>query len=136
MSLKPLLLIPTLSLACLLSACAGPMPQPDPSLAWISLQEESPNDLLAERVDGKRIDDGRYFEVTPGAHSLEVMLFVIPSGDSNQENYRGQVNYSEFKAGEHYQLVESSLGREVRARLMDSHGKQVAQINDFQRMPG
>ncbi|MGF6114016.1 hypothetical protein HKK52_13045 [Pseudomonas sp. ADAK2] len=136
MTLKPLLLIPGLSLVCLLSACAGPMPKPDPGMAWIGLQEEAPNDMLAERVDGKRIDDGRFFEVAPGAHDLAVTLFEMPSGDSNQEDCEGKVSYPQFKAGEHYQLVESSLGEEVRARLEDSHGKQVAQTGDFQCMPG
>ncbi|ALI02867.1 hypothetical protein C1Y08_10295 [Pseudomonas sp. FW306-02-F02-AA] len=136
MTLKQLLLIPGLSVACLLSACAGPMPKPDPGMAWIGLRDEAPNDMLAERVDGKRIDDGRFFEVTPGAHDLAVTLFEIPSGDSNQQDCQGEVRYNQFKAGEHYTLVESSLGQEVSARLEDSHGQQVAQTGDFRCMPG
>ena len=60
-SLKPLLLIPALGAVLLLSACAGPIPKADPSEAWIGLKEEAPNDLMAERVDGHRVDDGRYF---------------------------------------------------------------------------
>ena len=47
MTLKPLMLIPTLGLVCLLSACAGPVPKADPSQAWIGLQGESSDDLLA-----------------------------------------------------------------------------------------
>ncbi|MCO7614028.1 hypothetical protein NJH83_27700 [Pseudomonas chlororaphis] len=136
MTLKPLLLIPALGLACLLSACAGPMPQPDPSEAWIGLQEEAPNDLMAERVDGKRVDDGRYFEVKPGAHRLDVTLFEESVGDSNQQDCNGHLSYSGFKAGEHYKLVESSLGSEVSARLYDAQGKQVASTQDFNCMPG
>ena len=53
MNLKPLLLIPSLSLVLLLSACAGPMPKQDPGEAWIGLKEEGNSDLMAERVDGK-----------------------------------------------------------------------------------
>ncbi|MDI2594415.1 hypothetical protein POF45_23735 [Pseudomonas sp. 681] len=136
MSFKHLLLIPGLSVVCLLSACAGPMPQPDPGMAWIGLQEEAPNDMLAERVDGKRIDDGRFFEVAPGSHNLEVTLFEIPGGDSNQQDCEGKVSYNQFHAGEHYKLVETSLGREVSAKLEDSHGKELAQTGDFQCMPG
>lgn len=136
MSLKPLLLIPALGLVCLLSACAGPMPKADPNQAWIGLQEEAPNDLLAERVDGKRIDDGRYFEVKPGAHRLDVTLFEEPVGDANQEDCQGHISYDGFKAGEHYQLVESSLGQTVTARLLDSHGKQLAHSPDFICTPG
>lgn len=136
MTLKPLLLIPALGLACLLSACAGPMPQPDPSQAWIGLQEEAPNDLMAERVDGKKVDDGRYFEVKPGGHRLDVTLFEESVGDSNQQDCNGHISYSGFKAGEHYKLVESSLGTEVSVRLYDAKGKQVASTHGFACMPG
>ncbi|AZD29126.1 PA0061/PA0062 family lipoprotein [Pseudomonas chlororaphis] len=136
MNAKPLLLIPALSLVLLLSACAGPMPQPDPREAWISLEEEGPSDLLAERVDGKNVDDGRYFEVQPGAHRLDVTLFEEVGGDSNQVDCRGHVSYPSFKAGEHYKLVESTLGTEVRARLYDGKGKQVASAHGFECMPG
>ena len=65
-------------------ACAGPIPKADPSEAWIGLKEEAPNDLMAERVDGKRVDDGRFFEVPPGAHRLDVTLFEEEPGDDNQ----------------------------------------------------
>ncbi|AZD15325.1 hypothetical protein PUP66_12975 [Pseudomonas chlororaphis] len=136
MNAKPLLLIPALSLVLLLSACAGPMPKADPNEAWISLEEEGSSDLLAERVDGKNVDDGRYFEVQPGAHRLDVTLFEEVGGDSNQVDCRGQVSYPSFKAGEHYKLVESTLGTEVRARLYDGEGKQVASVRDFECMPG
>lgn len=136
MTLKPLLLIPALGLACLLSACAWPMPQPDPSQAWIGLQEEAPNDLMAERVDGQKVDDGRYFEVKPGAHRLDVTLFEESVGDSNQQDCNGHISYSGFKAGEHYKLVESSLGTEVSVRLYDAKGKQVASTHGFACMPG
>lgn len=57
MNLKPLLLIPSLGLVLLLSACAGPMPRQDPGEAWIDLKEEGNSDLMAERVDGKNIND-------------------------------------------------------------------------------
>jgi hypothetical protein len=136
MTLKPLLLIPALGLACLLSACAGPMPQPDPREAWIDLQQEAPNDLMAERVDGQKIDDGRYFEVAPGAHRLDVTLFEEPAGDSNQEDCSGHLRYEHFQAGEHYRLVESSLGQAVTAQLLDSHGKRLASAEDFNCLPG
>lgn len=136
MSLKPLLLIPALGAVLLLSACAGPIPKADPSEAWIGLTEEAPNDLMAERVDGKRVDDGRYFEVTPGAHQLDVTLFEEEAGDENQQDCQGRIEYDNFKAGEHYTLAESSLGTNIRARLTDSHGKEVAATQEFNCMPG
>ncbi|WP_085596366.1 MULTISPECIES: hypothetical protein [unclassified Pseudomonas] len=136
MNTKPLLLIPALSLVLALSACAGPMPKADPNDAWISLEEEAPSDLMAERVDGKNVDDGRYFQVRPGAHRLDVTVFEDSTGDSNQQDCNGHVSYSGFKAGEHYKLVESTLGTEVRARLYDGQGKQVASASGFRCMPG
>ena len=136
MNLKPLLLIPSLSLVLLLSACAGPMPKQDPGEAWIGLKEECNSDLMAERVDGKSINDGRYFEVTPGAHRLDVTLYEGATGDENQVECQGKVNYSGVKAGEHYELIESSLGPEISARLVDGHGKEVAHTADFTCMPG
>ena len=136
MTVKPLLLIPSLSLVLLLSACAGPMPKQDPAQAWIDLKEEGTSDLMAERVDGKNTRDGRYFEVTPGAHRLDVTLYEGATGDQNQVDCQGDVQYKAFKAGEHYQLIKSSLGPEISATLMDSSGKEVAHTADFTCMPG
>mgnify|MGYP003579517849 CR=1 FL=1 len=93
MSLKPLLLIPALGAVLLLSACAGPIPKADPSEAWIGLKEEAPNDLMAERVDGKRVDDGRFFEVPPGDHRLDVSLFGEERGADNQQKCQGRGEY-------------------------------------------
>jgi len=136
MIVKPLLLIPGLSLALLLSACAGPMPAQDPSEAWIGLKEEGTGDLMAERVDGKNTRDGRFFEVTPGAHRLDVTLFEGASGDQNQVDCQGNVSYQGFKPGGHYQLIESSLGAQISARLVDGQGKEVAHTADFNCLPG
>ena len=127
MSLKPLLLVPVLGFVCLLSACAGPIPKADPSQAWIGLQEEAPNDLMAERVDGKRVDDGRYFEVTPGDHRLDVTLFEDEPGDDNQQDCQGRIEYKHFKAGEHYTLVESSLGTRCARRLRTATARKLPQ---------
>ncbi|OCW24014.1 MULTISPECIES: hypothetical protein [Pseudomonas] len=134
--MKPLFMIPVLGAALLLSACAGAIPKADPSKAWISLQEETPNNLLAERVDGKPVNDGRYFEVLPGGHRLDVTFFKEEPGDDNQQDCQGQIEYKNFNAGEHYTLVESSLGTTLRASLMDGRGKELASTDDFDCMPG
>jgi len=131
MTFKPLMLIPTLGLALLLSACAGPMPKADPSEAWIGLQNEAPNDMLAEKVDGQKIDDGRFFEVPPGAHKLDVMLVEMPWGDGNQQDCSGEVSFNQFKAGKRYHLVESGSGVDVGAELVNDHGVTVAQSRKF-----
>lgn len=136
MNTKSLLLVPMLSLVAVLSACAGPMPKADPSEAWIGLQEEPDGVLMAENLDGKRLDDGRYFEVKPGAHTLDVNLIVDGNGDDDQMNCQTGLKFDQFKAGEHYELVESSLGEEYSVKLEDSSGKQVGHSKDFTCMPG
>ncbi|MEN5253752.1 hypothetical protein [Pseudomonas protegens] len=131
MSLKPLLLLPGLGLVCLLSACAGPLPKADPQQAWIDLAPESPNDLLADSVDGKRLNDGRYFQVSPGQHRLRMALLKGANGNSAQPDCLGRLDYAGFQAGGHYRLVESSQGQDVSAELLDAQGRQVAQSRPF-----
>lgn len=131
MTLKPLLLIPGLSLICLLSACAGPMPKADPSEAWIGLEQPSSADLLAQRVDGRNVNDGRYFEVKPGAHRLDMTLLSGADGNSTDLNCMGSLDYNGFKAGEHYQVNASSEGLKANVSLVDSHGNQLAQSKNF-----
>lgn len=136
MNAKSLLLVPLLGLVAVLSACAGPMPKADPSEAWIGLQEEPSGVLMAEDLDGKRLNDGRYFDVKPGAHTLAVELIVEGNGDDGQMNCEASVHFDPFKAGAHYTLVESSLGEEYRVKLEDSSGHQIGHSKDFTCMPG
>lgn len=137
MNAKSLLLLPVLGLVAALSGCAGPMPKADPNEAWIGLQEEPSGTLLAEDVDGKRLNDGRYFDVKPGAHTLDVDLIVEGTGNNDdQMNCEAGITFSQFKAGEHYTLVESSLGEEYRVRLEDAQGHQLGHTKDFTCMPG
>jgi hypothetical protein len=132
MTLKPLLLVPGLSLICLLSACAGPEPKSDPSEAWIDLQQPGNTNVLAEKIDGQRVADGRYFEVKPGVHRLDVTLIRGTDGNSAEPICTGRLDYSHFQAGERYQMNASSAGLSASASLVDSHGKQVAQSDRFQ----
>jgi hypothetical protein len=136
MSSKSLLLLPMLGLVGLLSACAGPMPKPDPTEAWIGLKEEPSAVLMAENLDGKRLNDGRYFDVTPGAHRLDLSLIIEPDGDNNQERCTTHINFNQFKAGSRYKVVESSLGEDYSAVLEDASGKQLGRSHDFDCLPG
>ncbi|KEF90307.1 hypothetical protein RLJV_24020 [Pseudomonas aeruginosa] len=49
---RPTRLVPLALL--LLAGCAGPLPQPDPQMAWVELRSAPANTLLAERLDGER----------------------------------------------------------------------------------
>ncbi|BCQ58316.1 hypothetical protein PBOI14_00660 [Pseudomonas sp. Boi14] len=52
-----------------LSACTTPLPGVDPQQAWIDLATPTPGGklVMAERLDNQRLDDGRFFQVSPAA---------------------------------------------------------------------
>lgn len=60
------LLIPAAAL--LLSACAlTPLPAVDPQQAWVDFTTPTPGAklVMAERLDGEKLDDGRFFQMPP-----------------------------------------------------------------------
>nr|WP_201168502.1 hypothetical protein [Pseudomonas sp. S31] len=130
------LVIPLLGVLGALAGCAGPMPKASPDEAWVSLREEPTTTLMAETLDGKRLSDGRFFEVPAGKHKLGATLFVEGDGDSNGEICNAAVTYNKFKAGGHYTLVESSLGQTYTITLYNLANKQLAQTSDTSCMTG
>ena len=135
MNLKALTLIPVLGLTALLSACAGTMPKPDPHDAWVGLQEEARDNMLAEKLDGQPIKDGRYFQVAPGKHSMQVMVYAASSVYVDDKTCHGTLTYARFKPDEHYELRETStgtnLGLSVGIDLVNARGKTVAHTQQF-----
>ncbi|MGI4838791.1 MAG: hypothetical protein ACRYF9_14335 [Janthinobacterium lividum] len=136
MNAKWRVLIPLLGMVGLLAGCAGPMPKPDPNDAWVGLHEEPDAVLMAADLDGKRLNDGRYFEVPPGKHRLDMTLIVDGVGDNDEQNCSARVDFGQFKAGGHYSLVESSLGEDYTVKLEDSKGKQIGHASDVTCLPG
>ncbi|CAD5106886.1 PA0061/PA0062 family lipoprotein [Zestomonas carbonaria] len=111
----------------MLGACAAPLPQPDPRQAWVELYTPAVNLLMADRLDRKYWPDGRYFQVSPGAHELEAR-FQFEAGrggigmdrDSTRITCDIRVRYDDFAAGQRYRLEADSMGLTVRAWLYDS----------------
>lgn len=103
---KPIMLIALSTLG----ACASPLPPSDPKQAWIDLYTITPGRLvMADRLDGKRLDDGRYFQVSPGRHELVVRFdFEVYSGgfttDPTERTCYLTVKYDNFEAGHRYRL--------------------------------
>ncbi|MBF8744571.1 hypothetical protein E2H86_06120 [Pseudomonas putida] len=101
-----------------LGACASPLPPADPKQAWVDLYTMTPGRLvMADRLDGQRLNDGRYFQVTPGKHELVVRFdYEVYSGglttDPRDRTCYLTVRFDNFKAGERYRLV-------ARAPVMD-----------------
>lgn len=109
-----------------LGGCVSPLPSPDPRQAWIDLQLREPAvgaSLLAESQDGQRLNDGRYFQLPPGAHSLKVSYrydlyggggFGLRFGWNNplQIQCYLELDYSDFQAGRRYRLeAEHTFGQ-------------------------
>ena len=70
--------------AVFLSACAStPIPPVDPQQAWVDFTTPTPGSklVMAQRLDGKNLDDGRFFQMPPGPHELMVRFdFEVPAG--------------------------------------------------------
>ncbi|EIK93466.1 lipoprotein [Pseudomonas sp. M47T1] len=135
MNLKAITLIPVLGLTALLSACAGTMPKPDPHDAWVGLQEEARDNMMAEKLDGHPIKDGRFFQVAPGKHSMQVAVYAASSVYVDDKTCHGTLTYARFKPDEHYELRETSTGANMQLNvgidLVNAHGKTVAYTQQF-----
>lgn len=118
------------SLLLLLSACAKALPAPDPSKAWVDLYTVAGNQLSANALDNLDWAHGRYFEVPPGSHRLQVRLqFDVSDGAGREHNGGGGVrtcmlalDYAQFEAGKKYLLKAGTVQRRGWIRLYDSQG--------------
>ena len=130
------LLLPVVAL--LLSACAStPLPPVDPHQAWVDFATPTPGAklVMAQRLDGKNLPDGRYFQVSPGSHELMVRFdFEVPTGGSL--NGFGQtadrtcfitLQYDHFKAGQRYRLEGRSLAFTPNIRLYNAARQLLAE---------
>lgn len=121
--------------ASLLSACASmPLPPHDPNMAWVDLETQTGKLIMAERLDNQRLNDGRYFQVTPGSHELMVRfdyeVFIGGMGMFSEPQERLcylSVNYADFQPGQRYRLQARSLGFNAYARLYNAEGKVLAE---------
>ena len=130
------LLLPVVALS--LSACAStPLPPVDPHQAWVDFATPTPGAklVMAQRLDGKNLPDGRYFQVSPGSHELMVRFdFEVPTGGSL--NGFGQtadrtcfitLQYDHFKAGQRYRLEGRSLAFTPNIRLYNAARQLLAE---------
>ncbi|MDC7828794.1 MULTISPECIES: PA0061/PA0062 family lipoprotein [Pseudomonas] len=115
-----------LPLLLLLGGCTTPLPPADPQQAWVDLELREPAvgaSLLAESQDGRRLDDGRYFQLAPGSHSLKVSYRYELYGGSGFGPRFGwneplqiqcylELDYGNFQAGRRYRLAaEHTFGQ-------------------------
>ncbi|OOG86330.1 hypothetical protein B0E42_11125 [Pseudomonas sp. A25(2017)] len=138
----PLLLLVLVSM----SSCAtSPLPQVDPNMAWIDFATPMPGGkmLMAESLDGQRLRDGRFFQVSPGSHELKVRFdFEVFSGGGLGMQAEPQerlcymlVRYDHFEAGQRYRLEARNLAFTPSARLYDAKRQIVAEERQINCVP-
>lgn len=124
----PLLIISLL----MLSACASPLPPRDPGMAWVDLYTTASDLLMADKLDGKRLNDGRYFQITPGAHELVARFqFEVQGGGSMmaepvQRTCELRVRYDDFAAGQRYRIEARTLAMSAQGWLYDEQRNVLA----------
>lgn len=116
----------------ILGACASPLPPRDPGMAWVDLYTTASDLLMAEELDGKRVNDGRYFQITPGAHELIARFqFEVQGGGSLmaepiQRTCELRVRYDDFAAGQRYRIEARTLAMSAQGWLYDEQRNVLA----------
>ncbi|WP_409278958.1 PA0061/PA0062 family lipoprotein [Pseudomonas defluvii] len=134
---QPLMLLTVSTLA----ACSNPLPPIDTKQAWVDLYTITPGRLvMADRLDGKRLNDGRYFQVTPGPHELIVRFdYEVYAGGFTSEPVERTcyltVRYDNFQAGQRYRLEARAMSMTPNAWLYDAERKVLAEERDVHCIP-
>jgi hypothetical protein len=131
-------LIPLCVIAASLAGCISPLPAVDPNMAWIDMHTFTGRLVMSDKLDGENTPDGRYFQVTPGSHVLQVRYdyeyrsggFGIMSDDLKEITCYIRLRYDHFAAGERYRFEVRSIANSVDAMLYDSKRKLVAEEDE------
>ncbi|HZJ95956.1 MAG TPA: hypothetical protein VFD11_10455 [Thiopseudomonas sp.] len=116
------------------SACAAPLPEHDLGMAWIDVRTQAGHQLSAQRLNRKKVDDARYFQVNPGAHQLQVRLTYEQGGSligDSQRRCLVDIAYDDFQAGQRYSIRALAKGWTVRAWLYNAEGQRLIESNSI-----
>ena len=116
----------TLLVSC--NACAAPLPEHDPSMAWIDVLSQAGHRLAAQRMDGKKVTDARFSQVSNGEHQLQVRLTYERGGSNTADSLRRclvEITYPKFAAGQRYSIRALAKGWTVRAWLYNAEGQRL-----------
>lgn len=131
-----------LTLLASLTACASKLPAPDPRMAWIDIIPDPSDTLMANRLDDKRWNDGRYYQVMPGKHELELRYQFEVGGAGggfgmNAEPSRitcyMELRYDQFEAGKRYRVEARNAANQPMAWLYDENRNVLARHEIFPR---
>nr|WP_298111910.1 hypothetical protein [uncultured Pseudomonas sp.] len=118
-----------------LGACASPVPPRDPNQAWVELYASPGELLMADRLDGQRLNDGRYFQVPNGAHELQARFQFEVNGlgggldgstEPRQITCEIRVRYDDFAPGQRYRLEVRPLAMKAQGWLYDEQRNVLA----------
>ena len=127
----------------LLAGCASPLPPVDPQQAWVDMHTFTGKLVMSDKLDGKRTEDGRYFQVTPGPHELEVRYdYEYAAGGMglsmdlyNEITCYVTVKYDKFEAGHRYRLEVRDMANSVDAHLKDEQRNVLAEESNVFCLP-
>ncbi len=118
----------------LLTACSAPLPAPQKGMAWIGIETQPGQQMLARRLDNKPVQDGRYFQVQPGKHALELFL-AYPTENIQGDGLRKcevHIRYADFLADQQYRIKARTNGWSVRAWLYDEANEKLVESQHVQ----
>lgn len=121
-------------IACLLlsqvSACTAALPEHEDNKALVLVESRAGHHLSAQRIDGKKVTDGRFFVLEPGQHKLSVRLSYERGGQIEGTGWRNclaEISYADFYAAEKYSIRALARGYTARVWLQSEHGKRLAE---------
>ncbi|MNN33655.1 hypothetical protein D3C81_1474210 [compost metagenome] len=95
---------------------------------------------MANRLDGKRWNDGRYYQVLPGKHELELRYQFEVGGGGGFMNTEPtiltcymELHYDNFQAGQRYRVEARSAANQPMAWLYDGQRNVLARHEVFPR---
>ncbi|QEY60548.1 hypothetical protein FXN65_00265 [Metapseudomonas lalkuanensis] len=131
-----------LTLLASLCACASKLPEPDPRMAWIDVAPDPSDTLMANRLDDKRWGDGRYYQVMPGKHELELRYQFEAGGGGGGFGMNAEptiitcymeLHYDQFEAGKRYRVEARNAANQPMAWLYDDQRNVLARHEIFPR---
>lgn len=115
-------------LAVLAGGCEAALPGHDPAMAWVDVAGRAGYSLSARRQDGVKVQDARFFQLTPGRHRLELRLGYERKGSASGSQWRHcrvEFDYAGFAAGQRYSVYAVATGFTVRVWLRNQKGERI-----------
>lgn len=106
--------------AFVLSACSAVPPKPDKHSSMVYLSVYNREVLLAQKVDGKTVDDGRYFRLEPGRHKLEV-LAISDQDEGTMLSRFATIEFDNFLPEGIYYLSLVTNSTSINLQLLDGN---------------